>query len=89
MSKTSNLQRLSVLKIWLEEQKRKGIWMKIDGGALEFFQSIPDDMLTQIAFYDRDSLERLCVALTLDVQIIIEEAEREKNSKKKKKNLAS
>ena len=24
MSKTSNLQRLSVLKIWLEEQKRKG-----------------------------------------------------------------
>jgi hypothetical protein len=23
MSKTSNLQRLSVLKIWLEEQKRK------------------------------------------------------------------
>jgi len=24
MSKTSNLQRLSVLKIWLEEQKTKG-----------------------------------------------------------------
>ena len=63
--------------------------MKIDGGALEFFQTIPDDMLTQIAIYDRDSLERLCVALTLDVQIVIEEAEREKNSKKKKKSLAS
>ena len=63
--------------------------MKIDGGALEFFQSIPDDMLAQIAFHDRDSLERLCVALTLDIQLIIEEAEREKNSKKKKKNLAS
>ena len=63
--------------------------MKIDGGALEFFQSIPDDMLTQIALHDRDSLERLCVALTLDVQIVIEEAEREKNSKKKKKSLAS
>ena len=63
--------------------------MKIDGGALEFFQTIPDDMLTQIAFYDRESLERLCVALTLDVQIVIEEAEREKNSKKKKKSLAS
>jgi len=63
--------------------------MKIDGGALEFFQTIPDDMLTQIAIYDRDSLERLCVALTLDVQLIIEEAEREKNSKKKKKSLAS
>ena len=24
MSKTSNVQRLAVLKIWLEEQKRKG-----------------------------------------------------------------
>ena len=63
--------------------------MKIDGGALEFFQSIPDDMLAQIAFHDRDSLERLCVALTLDIQLIIEEAERMKKSKKKKKNLAS
>ena len=63
--------------------------MKIDGGALEFFQTIPDDMLTQIALHDRDSLERLCVALTLDVQLIIEEAEREKNSKKKRKSLAS
>ena len=63
--------------------------MKIDGGALEFFQTIPDDMLEQIALHDRDSLERLCVALTLDVQLVIEEAEREKNSKKKKKSLAS
>ena len=63
--------------------------MKIDGGALEFFQSIPDDMLAQIAFHNMESLERLCVALTLDIQLIIEEAEREKNSKKKKKNLAS
>ena len=62
--------------------------MKIDGGALEFFQTIPDEMLEQIALHDRDSLERLCVALTLDVQLVIEEAER-KNSKKKKKNLAS
>ena len=63
--------------------------MKIDGGALEFFQTIPDDMLTQIALHDRDSLERLCVALTLDVQLIVEEAERAKKSKKKKKSLAS
>lgn len=63
--------------------------MKINGSALEFFQTIPDDMLTQIALHDRDSLERLCVALTLDVQLIIEEAEREINSKKKRKSLAS
>ena len=62
--------------------------MKIDGGALEFFQSIPDDMLTQIAFYDRDSLVRLCMALALDVQLVVEEAERKK-SKKKRKSLAS
>ena len=63
--------------------------MKIDGGALEFFQSIPDDMFVQIAFHDRDSLERLCAALTLDVQLIVEEAERMKKLKKKKKSLAS
>ena len=62
--------------------------MKIDGGALEFFQTIPDDMLAHIAFHDMESLERLCVALTLDVQLIIEEAERKK-SKKKRKSLAS
>ena len=60
--------------------------MKIDGGALEFFQTIPDEMLIQIAFHDRESLERLCIALTLDVQLIIEEAERMKKSKKKKKS---
>ena len=63
--------------------------MKIDGGALEFFQSIPDDMLTQIALHDRESLERLCVALTIDVQLIIEEAERAKKLKKVKKRLAN
>ena len=62
--------------------------MKIDGGALEFFQTIPDDMLAHIAFHDMESLERLCVALTLDIQLIIEEADRKK-SKKKRKSLAS
>jgi hypothetical protein len=60
--------------------------MKIDGGALEFFESIPDDMLTQIAFYDRESLERLCIALTLDVQLIIEQSENKKTKKVKIKN---
>jgi hypothetical protein len=63
--------------------------MKINGGALEFFQTIPDDMLTQIALHDRESLERLCVALTIDVQLIVEEAERAKKSKKVKKRLAN
>ena len=50
--------------------------MKIDGSAIDFFNSIPDDVLAKIAFYDRDALERLCIALTLDVQLFNEEIER-------------
>jgi len=50
--------------------------MKIDGSAIDFFNSIPDDVLAKIAFYDRDALERLCIALTLDVQLLNEEIER-------------
>ena len=63
--------------------------MKIDGGAVEFFQSIPDDLLAEIAINDMGALERLCIALTLDIQLVIEEAEQIKKSKKKKKSLAS
>jgi hypothetical protein len=57
--------------------------MKIDGGAVEFFQSIPDDILAKIAQYDWNALERLCIALTLDLQLIKEEI------KEERKNLAS
>jgi hypothetical protein len=46
--------------------------MKTDGTAIEFFDSIPDDILIKIAYYDREALERLCVALTLDVQLLKE-----------------
>ena len=60
--------------------------MKLDGGALEFFQSLPDDLMVQIAINDWESLERLCVALSLDIQLIIEDAERSKKKKFKKKN---
>jgi hypothetical protein len=63
--------------------------MKIDGGAVEFFQSIPDDLLAEIAIHDREALVRLCIALSLDIQLMVEEAERMKKLKKKKKNLAS
>jgi len=52
--------------------------MKIDGGAIEFFQSIPDDILAKIAQYDWDALERLCIALTLDIQLLKEEMQEEK-----------
>jgi len=49
--------------------------MKINGTSIEFFQSIPDDLLIQIASNDWDALERLCIVLTLDVQLITEEIE--------------
>jgi hypothetical protein len=60
--------------------------MKLDGGALEFFQSLPDDLMVQIAINDWDALERLCIALSLDIQLIIEDAERLKKKKRKNKN---
>lgn len=52
--------------------------MKINGSAIEFFESIPDDLLVDIATNDMDALERLCVALTLDVQLMIEVLEAQK-----------
>ena len=52
--------------------------MKIDGGAIEFFNSIPDDILAKIAQYDWDALERLCIALTIDVQLYLESIDKEK-----------
>jgi len=58
--------------------------MKINGGALEFFQSLPDDILVKIAMYDWEALERLCNALTLDLQMLREEYEKEE-----KRDLAS
>lgn len=60
--------------------------MKINGSALEFFQSLPDDIFMQIALNDRESLERLCVALTLDVQLMNEDAKRLKKKKIQIKN---
>ena len=51
--------------------------MKIDGNAIEFFESIPDDVLAKIAFYDWESLERLCIALTLDIQLLKESTQSE------------
>jgi len=58
--------------------------MKIDGSAIEFFESIPNDVLVKIALYDWDSLERMCVALTLDIQIL-----KETFVKKSKRDLDS
>ena len=41
-------------------------------GVFKFFQTIPDDILIQIAINDWGSLERLCFALTLDIQLLKE-----------------
>ena len=46
--------------------------MKIDGPAIDFFHSIPDEILAKIAFYDWEALERLCIALTLDIHLMKE-----------------
>lgn len=62
--------------------------MKIDGNSIEFFQSLPDDLMVQIAINDWGALEHLCIALTLDYQMVTEYYEK-KSSKKKKKDLAS
>jgi hypothetical protein len=51
--------------------------MRIDGNAIDFFNSIPDDVLAKIAFYDWESLERLCIALTLDIQLLKESTQNE------------
>jgi len=42
------------------------------GGATDFFLSIPDDVLAKIAESDWQSLQYLCIALTLDLQLIKE-----------------
>ena len=52
--------------------------MQIDGGVIEFFTSIPDEVLAKIALYDWEALERLCIALTLDVQMVEETIQKQK-----------
>ena len=47
--------------------------MKINANsALEFFNEIPDNVLSRIAAYDWETLKVLCLALTLDLQILEE-----------------
>jgi hypothetical protein len=40
---------------------------------IPFFDSIPDDVLINIAMDDWGALKRLCIALTLDLQLVKEE----------------
>ena len=45
--------------------------------SLEFFLSIPDEMLAEIALKDWESLEQLCWALSLELQLLEEKGEKE------------
>jgi len=64
--------------------------MKINGTSIEFFESLPDELLVKIAQYDWEALERLCVALTLDLELLRQEQKYFKERLKEvKKNLAS
>ena len=40
--------------------------------------SIPDESLAEIATYDWGSLEKLCIALTIDMQVIEESGGKKK-----------
>jgi len=51
--------------------------MQINSTAIDFFLSIPDEILAKIAFYDWEVLERLCIALTIDIQIMKESVNEE------------
>ena len=42
-------------------------------GAVGFFLSIPDDLLVEIAIHDWKSLEILCMALSVDLQLLKED----------------
>lgn len=41
--------------------------------SIEFFHSIPDDILIEIALKDWKSLEALCQGLSIDIQLLKEE----------------
>ena len=50
--------------------------MTIDDSAIEFFDSMPDDLLIKLAMFDWFALQKICVALALDIQLLKEEFER-------------
>ena len=43
-----------------------------------FFETIPDELLIKMALYDWVSLKKVCIALTLDIQLIEEQEERKR-----------
>ena len=53
--------------------------MMVNQSALEFFLSLPDDVLIEIALKDWESLEKLCSSLSLDLQLMKESYESSSN----------
>jgi len=53
--------------------------MRVNQSALEFFLSLPDDVLIEIALNDWESLEKLCSSLSLDLQLMEESYESSSN----------
>jgi hypothetical protein len=43
-----------------------------------FFKTIPDRLLIEMAQYDWVALQKICIALTLDLQLIEEQEERKR-----------
>jgi hypothetical protein len=43
--------------------------MKTSGSVIAFFESMSDEVLLKLAIHDPETLHRLCIALTLDVQL--------------------
>jgi len=46
--------------------------MTTKNSVVEFFNEMPEDLLVKLALKDWESLERICMVLTLDAQILEE-----------------
>jgi len=44
--------------------------MKLKADAVDIFNSLPDELLIQIALKDPEALEELCISLTLELYFI-------------------
>ena len=60
--------------------------MKIKANALDIFDSLPDELLVQIAYNDPEALEELCMAITLELQLLKEKTTTKTKVKKSKKH---
>ena len=56
--------------------------LKITGGVLNFFNNISDDILIELTQNDWDSLELLCSALTIDLQLLKENSHEDSSNRR-------